>query len=153
MQTWEFLTTCYPTEGQKNSVQYDRRFAYGDPTLPIDALLYYDHQGELAGILEHYPQDIPTPQRPPEGKPMEEKGNVTIWNRPDLEFRVIAMPLAKESVKRWDDMDPVKEWNHYFPHCQAFVQEWRNTYPEWEIGATFDPDAAEAARAKADPPA
>lgn len=146
MNTWEYQMAMFPPTGPPKSIQYEERYYDDDPKMPVDCLLYYDQHGELIGIMEHYPQDIYAPTAP-EGAPVANKGATITWNRPDHDFVPVCLALCREAGRRWDDIDPFRDWDNLFPHCKDAAHAWFKAYPEWKTGEKFDPDAVDAARA------
>jgi hypothetical protein len=64
----------------------------GAPFRWVDCLLRWDEAGNLAGILNHYPQDMP---------PFERAGNCTVFVRDDCTRQGIATELWDEAVRRY----------------------------------------------------
>ena len=58
----------------------------------VDCLLYRNEDGELVGILNHYPEDFP---------PYEKKGAVNVRVRPDHQRRGIGSALIVEALERF----------------------------------------------------
>jgi GNAT superfamily N-acetyltransferase len=57
----------------------------------VDCLLYWNADGELVGILNHYPQDLP----------WERAGNINVFVRPDHYRRGIATRLVDDALLRF----------------------------------------------------
>lgn len=67
------------------------------PGKVVDCLLYYGPNGRLAGILNHYPVDMP---------PHEVKGSVNIWIDPECQRQGIGTRLLDAARARWTvDLD------------------------------------------------
>lgn len=64
----------------------------GEPFKWVDCLLRWNLDGELVGILNHYPQDCP---------PWEVAGNVTLFVRDDWHRRGVGTELWDEAVRRY----------------------------------------------------
>ena len=70
----------------------------------VNALLYRDEQGQVRGILNHYPQDITTRAGGIYGGMqllLERKGNVNLMVDPTARRQGIATKLYREADRRW----------------------------------------------------
>jgi uncharacterized protein YndB with AHSA1/START domain/GNAT superfamily N-acetyltransferase len=89
MYSWESQAAQYPPTGPPG-------FAYVRGNVSdevyVDCLLYHDENGELVGILNRYPMDIP---------PHEREGDQNIWVRPDRRRQGIGSALTSEAFVRW----------------------------------------------------
>jgi uncharacterized protein YndB with AHSA1/START domain len=100
--SWEKQAAQYPRTGPPG-ISYFRSELLdesGKVLLFVNCLLYRDETGELIGILNHYPTDIP---------PYEREGNENVWVRPDHRRQGIGTALVTEAFLRW----PPKVWNQY----------------------------------------
>jgi len=91
MYSWASQAMQYPTKGEpgfRHTVEHNRP----DDGMPIDCLLYYAESGDLVGILNHYPVDIP---------PYEKAGNINLWVHPDAQRMGVGMRLVTEADRRW----------------------------------------------------
>jgi uncharacterized protein YndB with AHSA1/START domain len=101
MYTWESQAAQYPPSGPPG-ISYVRGNVSDE--VFVDCLLYRDETGELVGILNHYPVDLP---------PLEREGDQNIWVRPDRRRQGIGSALMTEASLRWmsfrwaDDPDNV----------------------------------------------
>lgn len=107
---WTSQANQYPEKGEPG-IRLERRCvdvdtgaevvvvdpALAGPRITVtDCLLYRDEDGTLVGILNHY-----------DGRgPLERKGGINIWVRPDRQRRGIGTALVLEALRRWDDMLP-----------------------------------------------
>ena len=90
----------------------------------VDALLFRDAKGEILGILNHYPQNMPA-EIP--GGPSERKGNVNIFINPKNKKSGIGTALLKEAVERFDvDLNRQR----YSREGAAFVNSFVRSLPE-----------------------
>lgn len=104
---------AYPFESQKR--QYPQK---GDPGIRyfagdtrqgvVDCLCFRDGNGELIGVLNHYPNDVPNPHYGTLlgtlfGEPefLECAGNINIFIDPDHKRKGIATELLEEAEVRW----------------------------------------------------
>jgi GNAT superfamily N-acetyltransferase len=89
MFSWESQVAQYPPTGPPG-ISYFR----GNLTdeLFVDCLLSRDENGELVGILNHYPNDIP---------PHEQRGGRNIWVHPDRRGQGIGTALTLEALIRF----------------------------------------------------
>ncbi len=98
MYSWESQAAQYPPSGPPGFSYFRGNVS---DELYVDCLLYRDQAGELVGILNHYPTDIP---------PHEREGDGNIWVRPDRRRQGIGSSLVTESFIRWgsgpNDGDP-----------------------------------------------
>ena len=92
--SWGSQAAQYPRTGPPG-ISYFRGRVTDDYF--VDCLLYRDENGELVGILNHYPEDFP---------PYERKGNQNIWVRPDRRRQGIGIQLGLESLRRWEPLTP-----------------------------------------------
>ncbi len=94
MPSWESQAAQYPQTGPPG-ISYFR----GQVTASyfVDCLLYRDEHGELIGIANHYPSDLP---------PYEREGNVNVWVHPQRRRQGIGTELALECVRRWQPHEP-----------------------------------------------
>lgn len=96
MPSWESQASQYPRTGAPGISYFRGEVTAG---FHVDCLLYRDDDGELIGILNHYPTDFP---------PYERRGNVNIWVRPDRRRQGIGTQLSLESVRRWEPIEAEK---------------------------------------------
>ena len=96
MATWEGQAAQYPLTGPPG-ISYLRGHAGNN--VFVDCLLYRDDSGELVGILNHYPTDIP---------PLQHAGDENIWVHPDRRRQGIGTALALESSIRWTAKAPTR---------------------------------------------
>jgi hypothetical protein len=80
--SWQGQALQYDQFGPPGEIVY-RRF-FGDQGLPVDTLLAYDDEGDLAGVFNFYPQGGPMDI---DGTVLEQPGNANSFIRPDLEER------------------------------------------------------------------
>ena len=85
---WEGQARQYPADGPPG-ISY---FAGETPWGTVDCLLYRNEAGELVGILNHYPFEVPGRQAP---------GTANVWVKPEWQRRGIGRALAREAVHRW----------------------------------------------------
>lgn len=90
MYSWASQAMQYPASDEPGFVY--RREHTEAVRHPVDCLLYYSEGGQLIGILNHYPEDIP---------PFEKAGNVNLWVHPDAQRMGIGMKLLAEADRRW----------------------------------------------------
>lgn len=85
--------------------------ALAGPRITVtDCLLFRDAEGTLIGILNHY-----------DGRsPLEKKGGINIWVRPDRQRQGVGTSLVIEALRRWDDMLP--ESQRYTEAGLAFLK-------------------------------
>jgi uncharacterized protein YndB with AHSA1/START domain len=89
MYSWHSQAAQYPPSGPAG-IAYFRGELGGD--LFVDCLLYRDESGELIGILNRYPSNLP---------PHEREGDQNIWVRPDRRRQGIGSALVTEAFFRW----------------------------------------------------
>jgi uncharacterized protein YndB with AHSA1/START domain/GNAT superfamily N-acetyltransferase len=89
MYSWGSQAAQYPPKGPPGISYF--RGELGDG-LHVDCLLYRDESGDLVGILNHYPTDIP---------PHERAGAQNIWVHPDRRRQGIGSALSAEAFMRW----------------------------------------------------
>lgn len=89
MSTWESQAGQYPPTGPPG-ISYFRGEL--NDQFYVDCLLYRDETGTLAGILNHYPMDIP---------PLQHAGDKNIWVHPQRRRQGIGTALLLESFFRW----------------------------------------------------
>ena len=89
MHSWESQAAQYPEIGPPGISHYREELIGG---IFVDCLLYRDEQGELVGILNHYPDAIP---------PYERAGDQTMWVRPANRRQGIGSALARDAFFRW----------------------------------------------------
>lgn len=95
--SWESQVSQYPMRYRPGpGIAYFpgdvSQFAGMEDMPPVDCLLYYDEQGWLRGILNHYPVDYP---------PHEQAGNVNVFVDPARRRRGIGTALVTEAFRRW----------------------------------------------------
>ena len=89
MYTWDSQAAQYPPTGPPG-ISY---FCGGlSDNLFVDCLLYRDETGELVGILNQYPVDIP---------PFQRDGDKNIWVHPGRRRQGIGTALLLEAWFRW----------------------------------------------------
>ncbi|GAB3952471.1 hypothetical protein GCM10029976_090730 [Kribbella albertanoniae] len=91
MFSWQGQAQQYPRTGDPG-ISYFRGDVPGHGLGYVDCLLYRNADGELVGILNHFPADMP---------PYEDKGNVTLLVRPDHQRQGIGSRLWAEAVERY----------------------------------------------------
>jgi uncharacterized protein YndB with AHSA1/START domain/GNAT superfamily N-acetyltransferase len=89
MLTWESQVGQYPLTGPPG-ISYFRGEV--SDTLFVNCLLYRDETGELVGILNHYPTDMP---------PYQHEGSQNVWVHPDRRRQGIGSDLITEASLRW----------------------------------------------------
>lgn len=89
MYSWESQAVQYPADGPPG-ISYFRGQLSDE--LHVDCLLYRDKNGELIGILNHYPSDIP---------PHERAGDENIWVHPGHRRQGVGSALLLEARVRW----------------------------------------------------
>jgi GNAT superfamily N-acetyltransferase len=89
MYSWESQAAQYPQTGPPG-ISYVRGQVSDE--LFVDCLLYRDENGDLVGILNHYPVDFP---------PYEREGDENIWVHPSRRRQGIATALLLEARVRW----------------------------------------------------
>jgi len=94
MPSWESQAAQYSKTGPPG-ISYFRGHVTAD--YYVDCLLYRDEDGELVGILNHYPADYP---------PYEREGSGNIWVHPDRRRQGIGTELVLESMRRWEPLEP-----------------------------------------------
>lgn len=103
--SWQGQALQYDQLGAPDEIVY-RRFTddfvnstVGRDTV-TDTLLYYDEQGHLAGILNHYPYGAVEH----DGTVLEKPHNVNLFIRPDVDGsgNMVAKRLFDESQRRWN---------------------------------------------------
>lgn len=87
--SWESQYNQYPKRGVPGIKYFGGHTESGT----VDCLLYFDDNGRLRGILNHYPFTL---------YPFESKGNVNIFVDPKRRRQGIATALLTEAMKRWD---------------------------------------------------
>ena len=92
MYSWASQAAQYPAIGPPG-ISYFRGNLNDE--LFVDCLLYRDEKGELVGILNHYPMEIP---------PLERAGAQNVWVRPDRRRQGIGSALTKEAFMRWTNV-------------------------------------------------
>jgi hypothetical protein len=98
--------------------------------------LWRDEKGELVGILNHYPVDMP----------LEKKGNFNIFIDPKAKRQGIATALVSEAIKRYN-VDLRQQ--RYSREGAAFINEFVRRLPEnsGEVGGKMGISQADAKRA------
>ena len=116
--SWIECASAFPTKG-KPGITYrkdvDDKFA---PEAVSEALLYYDTDGNLTGILNYFPNDMSAPE--PEMKAFAERAGAfnTIVD-PERRTLGIGLKLLHEAVRRW----PINfEQQNYTPDGFRLVQ-------------------------------
>lgn len=95
--TWEDYASEYPREGQPGITYREHELG---PDVVCAALLYYETDGRLRGILHYFPNDIPVPE--PWMKPFAERaGNFNVIVDPTSRRLGIGMKLLHEAARRW----------------------------------------------------
>jgi GNAT superfamily N-acetyltransferase len=94
MPSWESQAAQYSRKGPPG-ISYFRGQVTDD--YHVDCLLYRDEDGELVGILNHYPADFP---------PYEREADINVWVRPDRRRRGIGTALGLEAASRWEAPRP-----------------------------------------------
>lgn len=87
--SWESQYEQYPKRSSPGIKYFAGHMEQGT----VDCLLYYDDNGRLRGILNHYPFTY---------LPYEVEGNVNIWVDPKYQRRGVATALLTEAMKRWE---------------------------------------------------
>ena len=94
MLPWESQVTQYEPSGPPGTSYFRGQLT---ERLHVDCLLYRDESGDLVGILNHYPVDVP---------PFQSAHDINIWVRPDRRRRGIASTLLLEAFFRWGPFPP-----------------------------------------------
>jgi GNAT superfamily N-acetyltransferase len=89
--SWESQVKQYPELGAPGIGYFKGDVSDTFPGKWVDCLLFRDPNGQLVGILNHYPFDFP----------LEDKGSVNIWVHPRMTRRGIGTQLWDEAVKKW----------------------------------------------------
>jgi 8-oxo-dGTP pyrophosphatase MutT (NUDIX family)/predicted ABC-type ATPase len=115
---WPFKTQKkqYPKTGEPG-LSYFRGEFPNEPNIWVDCLLWRDEKGELVGILNHYPMDMP----------LEKKGNFNIFIDPKAKRQGIATALVSEAIKRYN-VDLRQQ--RYSREGAAFINEFVRRLPE-----------------------
>jgi len=111
--SWESQAVQYPPKG-KAGIDYFKGVV--DSRVYVDCLLYRNEEGDLIGILNHYPMDVP---------PFEIKGNFGIWIKPENQRQGIATKLLQEALNRYDDI--TIEQQKYTPEGLKFITNFLKT--------------------------
>ena len=134
---WPFKTQKkqYPKTGEPG-LSYFRGEFPNEPNIWVDCLLWRDEKGELVGILNHYPVDMP----------LEKKGNFNIFIDPKAKRQGIATALVSEAIKRYN-VDLRQQ--RYSREGAAFINEFVRRLPEnsGEVGGKMGISQADAKRA------
>ena len=88
--TWESQAAQYPVSGPPGISHF---VAEVPPDITVECLLYREESGELAGIANYFPVDIP---------PYEMAGNWALFVRPEWRGQGIGTALMVEGMARWD---------------------------------------------------
>jgi GNAT superfamily N-acetyltransferase len=91
---WDSQHEQYPLKGSPNKIVYFKGEI--DAKRHVDCLLYYDKDGDLVGILNYFPQDMP---------PHQKKGDSLTVVAPGMQRKGIGTKLLGEALKRWPDMN------------------------------------------------
>ena len=110
---WESQHRQYPEPGQPGIQYMEGPTPHGN----VDCLLFYDDDGLLRGVLNHYPFSAQTE----DGLFLEVEGNVNVFVDPDYRGRGVATALLNEAVLRWPF--DVEQQTYTFDGVQ-FIQKW-----------------------------
>lgn len=115
---WPFKTQKrqYPAKGEPG-LSYFRGEFPNEPGRWVDCLLWRDNKGNLVGILNHYPMDMP----------LEKKGNFNIFIDPKAKRQGIASALVAEAIKRYN-VDLRQQ--RYSKEGAEFINEFVRRLPE-----------------------
>lgn len=122
------MTGIFSWQGQ--SAQYPRKDTPGihyfkgliSPEDWVDCLLFYDKAGDLVGVLNHFPKDMP---------PYEKKGNISVFVKPNRLREGIATRLLKAALKRWR-IDLRRQ--QYTPDGELFIRGFNRQRRSRKIG-------------------
>jgi uncharacterized protein YndB with AHSA1/START domain len=91
---WESQAAQYPRTGPPGISYFRAELPNNSDKLSlfVHCLLYRDETGELVGILNHYPTDLP---------PLQREGDRNVWVRPDRRRQGIGSALLTEAMLRW----------------------------------------------------
>ena len=95
--SWSDHALQYPRKGRPGITHREEKLGL---EVISEVLLYYDANGNLAGVLNYFSKDIPAPE--PWMKPfMERLGNFNIIVSPKRRRLGIGMRLLQEASRRW----------------------------------------------------
>ncbi len=118
---WENQARQYPKQG--NGIEYFKGY-YGKG-LWVDCLLYYGNDGQLNGILNHYPFEM---------FPYQKKGSINIQVRSDKRRRGIATALLNEAIKRFRVNLKKQEYTHT---GRKFIKSFMRTSAEYRTSKSL----------------
>lgn len=98
MHSWEVMASQFPEKGFPGitaTAEHPRDF----PDVTVDALQYRALDGSIIGILIRYPFVAG----------YERDGNANMWVRPDRRREGIGTSLLKEALRRWPNIDLMKQ--------------------------------------------
>jgi GNAT superfamily N-acetyltransferase len=105
---WETLSEVFPHTGEPGIAH--QRQVHGElgPHAVTESLLYYNESGNLVGVLNYYPNDVPAPAghvlqilEDPSRRFIERAGNFVVIVHPEHQRTGVGTKLLREAVKRW----------------------------------------------------
>lgn len=105
---WEEISPQFEQKGTPGFVREQRTHWNGTRGYTISYLLFYDDDGELAGVFQHFNQDIPfhekyLPRPHYVDSPLAERaGNVNLAVHPNKRRQGIGTRLLKEAIGIWN---------------------------------------------------
>ena len=103
LYSWEGQALQYPQRGEPGEMVY-QRYAEDNPESSvqlgtwIDCLFYYDEEGYLTGVLNHYPYGAFDKHT---GQEIDKPNTSSTFVRPGETAEEVRAILTKEAVKRW----------------------------------------------------
>lgn len=108
--------TQYPQNGEPDTIELFLGDV-GKGRLPVNCLLWRNHDGLVRGILNHYPQDYP---------PLEQAGNINVFVHPDWKRRGIGTALMERATELFGE--PNFEQQIYSPEGMKFLLRYRRRH-------------------------
>lgn len=138
MRTWEQEAVLHDPTDRPDAVVIRTADVRGDPSMgQMDCVLYYDPDGDLGGILNHFPTVV---RKHPAGGVLHPAGDLLMVVRDDLDYYEIGMKLIRKAVNTWTDIDPDSVIETYPPTCMEMYDRWKTRYPDWHPGELLDTD-------------